>query len=144
MEVAVHPAGGRDVGGGRPAVGVLFQQGAPLQEAVLGQLVEGVPGAAPACGRQQVVDQREGVGGVGAPVSAGAPREPRARLHDLLKTGVHGPEQRSEPLRLGGGELGARPVQPVDPGVQGVAPAADLRDCVTLCVLQGRGDGHAE
>lgn len=154
-----------------------FQQGAPLQEAVLGQLVEGVPGMASARDRQQVVDEREGVGGVGAPVpdrpdgpdgfdgfdgsdrstgpdgpdgsagpdrSTGPLREPRARPHDLLQPGVHGPEQRPEPLRLVGAELGARPVQPVHPRVQGVAPAADLRDRVALGVLDGRGDGHAQ
>lgn len=70
VEVAVHPAGRRDVGGGRPVVGVLLQQGAPLDEAVFGELVEGVPGAPAARRGQQIVDQGERVGGVRAGMSA--------------------------------------------------------------------------
>lgn len=65
-------------------------------------------------------------------------------LHHLREPGVYGSEERPEPLRLGGGQLGADPVQSVDPGVQGVAPAADLRDRVALRVLDGRGHGHPE
>lgn len=56
--------------------------------------------------RQQIVDQRERVGGIGAPVS-GPGRLPGARTavriaaagcHDLFQTGVYGSEERPEPL----------------------------------------------
>ncbi len=101
MEVAVHPAGGGPVRRGRAAVGVPFEQGAPLHEPVDREFVEGVARGAPAvlsaCGVQQVVDQREGVGGVRAAMAEGpAGRRTRAvaRGHHLFQAGVHGAEER--------------------------------------------------
>ncbi|CAM5515693.1 hypothetical protein SBADM41S_04302 [Streptomyces badius] len=133
-------------------MGVLFEQGAALHEPVLGEFVEGVArgGAAvlAARGGQQIVDQGEGVGGVRAavPRPGGRARARRAvaRRHHLFQAGVHGAEERAEPARLGEGQLGAGPVEAVDPGVQGVAAFADHGDGLAPGVRQGRDDGDAE
>ncbi len=143
MEVAVHPPARRFPGGRRAAVGVLFQQRTALHEAVHGEFVERVPGARAVRGRgrQQVVDQREGVRGVRALTPYGGRR---GRLHDLLQAGVDGAEERTEPTGLGGRQLGAVPVQAVHPGVQGIAPAVDDGHRVTVRVRERRGDGDAQ
>lgn len=65
VEVAVHPAHRAALRG--PSVGMALQEGAPLQEPVPGQLVEGVVRAVAAYLGEQAVDEREGVGGVGSP-----------------------------------------------------------------------------
>ncbi len=142
MEVAVHPPGG-GLGDRRgPPVGVPLQEDPPLQEAVFRQYVEGVAGPPPARERQQLVDQGEGVGGVGAVGTA--VRTPCGLLHHPVEAGVHEPQERSEPPGLRRRELGAVPVPAVDPRVQGVAAAADHRDRAAVGVLDGRGDGDAE
>lgn len=64
--------------------------------------------------------------------------------HDLFEPGVYGAEQRSEPPRLSGRQLGAVAVEAVHPVVQGIALPLDDGDGVTVRVRQGRRYRHTE
>lgn len=128
VEVAVHPAHRTALRG--PSVGVPLQEGAPLQEPVQGQFVEGVAGAVTAHLGEQAVDEREGVGGVGTPgrigtlgtlcVGTGGPgrpgalgrcrRSPALRRHHPFQTRVDDAQERPQPRALLRGELTAVPV----------------------------------
>ena len=137
MEVPVHPAGRRGLR--RPPSRAGLQECAALHEPVPRQLVERVVRATAAHPLQQGVDEREGVRGIGT----GPPTRGRGP-HDLLQTGVYESQERPERAALGRRELGAAAVAALDPGVQGVAGAADDGDGAAVGGGQGRGDGDAE
>lgn len=123
MEVAVHPA--HRTPARRAPVGVLLQQRAAFQQAVAGQFVERVGGAVAAYAAEQVVDEGEGVGGVGGD---GFGTGTRVCRHHPLQARVHHSQQRPQPAALDGRELSAVPVPSLDPGVQRVGVSADHRD----------------
>ncbi|GAA3300334.1 hypothetical protein GCM10020295_40810 [Streptomyces cinereospinus] len=123
-----------------------LQQRAPFQEAVAGQLVEAAGGAVPAYAREEVVDQAEGVGGVGAlhGVRAGGRRGASHGRHHPLQGRVHRAQQGSQARALTGAELPAVPVPAVDPRVQGVGVTAHHRDRTAVAPGQRRGHRDAE
>lgn len=125
---------------------MLLKERTAFQEPVPGQFVEGVGGAVPADVGEQIVDQREGVDGVGALHGMRAGRRAGAGLggHHPLQTGVYGPQERPQAGALAAGELTAVAVPAVDPGVQGVRVAADDGDRAALAVRERLGDRDAE
>lgn len=134
----MHPAHRAALRG--PSVRVPFQEGAPLQEAVAGQFVEGVGRVVAAYPGEQVVDEGEGVGGVGALRTLLGP----PRRHHLLQGSVYDAQERPQAPALLRGELGAAAVASVDPGVQRVRVAADDRDRAAVGSGQRRGHRDAE
>jgi hypothetical protein len=111
---------------------------------VLGQLVEGLPGAVPAHLVQQLVDQLERPPGIRARMARPALGGRRLRRLDLFQAGVYEPQQRPQPPRLPRGQLGAVAVPAVHPGVQREAASPEHRDRAAVGVRQRRGDGQAQ
>lgn len=140
MEVAVHPAD--RAAARRAAVGVLLQERAAFQQTVAGQVVEGVGRLVAPDVAQQVLDEVEGVGRVGALHRVGARGRAGASLgrHHALQAGVHGAQQRAQARALRAGELAAVQMPSVDPGVQRVGVSADDGDRTALAVGERRGD----
>lgn len=88
---------------------------------------------------EEVVDEGEGVGGVGSRRALlPAPR------HDPLQARVDDPQERAEAPALVGGQLAAVAVPAVDPGVQGVGVTADDGDRTAVAGGQRGCHGDAE